>query len=198
MRVVGDRRASAFEAVIFGSERTIEQDPTFAFRIVADIALRALSPAINDPTTAVLAIDQLHRLVGRVGQKNLRTDHMHDAAGQLRVIFKTPNWEDFVHLSFSEIRSCGSGNLQIVRRLRAMIENLLQTLSAHRRPILKQQLELLDREMEMKFSHPEELALARISDTQGWGAVRVINAQQHEVRRARSQACPKTRRGQMD
>jgi uncharacterized membrane protein len=157
------------EAVIFGSERTIEQDPTFAFRIVADIALRALSPAINDPTTAVLAIDQLHRMLGRVGPRNLRTDHIHDAAGQLRVIFKTPDWEDFVHLSFSEIRSCGSGNLQIVRRLRAMIENLLQTLPAHRRPSLKQQLELLDREMEMKFSHPEELALARISDTQGLG-----------------------------
>jgi hypothetical protein len=50
-----------------------------------------------------------------------------------------------------------------------MIENLLQTLPAHRRPSLKQQLELLDREMEMKFSHPEELALARISDTQGLG-----------------------------
>src|SRR4029077_4414481 len=48
-------------AVAFGPERTMEQDPTFAFRIVVDIALKALSPAINDPTTAVIAIDQLHR-----------------------------------------------------------------------------------------------------------------------------------------
>ena len=50
-------------AVALGSERTIEQDPTFAFRILVDIAIKALSPAINDPTTAVLAIDQLHRLL---------------------------------------------------------------------------------------------------------------------------------------
>ena len=164
---VDDRVLS--EAVVFGSERTIEQDPTFAFRIVVDIALRALSPAINDPTTAVLAIDQLHRVLRRVGQRNLRSDHIFNEAGQLRVIFKMPNWQDFVHLAFSEIRSCGSGNLQIVRRLRAMIENLLQTLPEHRRPSLQQQLGLLDREIETKFNHTEDLALARISDNQGLG-----------------------------
>jgi uncharacterized membrane protein len=157
------------EAVIFGSERTIEQDPTFALRIVVDIALRALSPAINDPTTAVLAIDQLHRLLRRVGQRHLRTDRILDGDGNLRVIFKTPDWEDFVALSFSEIRSCGSANLQIVRRLRAMIDNLLETLPEHRRPRLREQLSLLDREMESKFVHREELALARVADSQGLG-----------------------------
>ena len=108
-------------SVAFGSERTMEQDPTFAFRIVADIALRALSPAINDPTTAVLAIDQLHRMLRMVGKRHLRTDELSDKSGTLRLIFRTPNWEDFVHLAFSEIRSCGPNNLQIVRRLRAMI-----------------------------------------------------------------------------
>ena len=61
-------------AVDFGSERTMEQDPTFAFRIVIDIALKALSPARNDPTTAVLAIDQLHRLLWLVGSRHLRID----------------------------------------------------------------------------------------------------------------------------
>ena len=88
------------DAIAFGSERTLEQDPTFAFRIVVDIALRALSPAINDPTTAVLAIDQLHRLLRMVGKRHLRIDEIRDQSGQLRVIFRTPNWEDFVHLGF--------------------------------------------------------------------------------------------------
>ena len=60
--------------VIFGSERTMEQDPTFSFRIVVDIALKALSPAINDPTTGVLAIDQLHRMLRSVGTRNLLTE----------------------------------------------------------------------------------------------------------------------------
>ncbi len=156
-------------AVEFGSERTMEQDPTFAFRIVIDIALKALSPAINDPTTAVLAIDQLHRMLRLVGTRHLRTDEIEDAAGQLRVIFRTPNWEDFVNLAFSEIRFYGSTNLQIVRRLRAMIENLMQTLPDYRRQELQYQIELLDRAVKKSFENPEELALAHIPDTQGLG-----------------------------
>jgi uncharacterized membrane protein len=156
-------------SVALGSERTMEQDPTFAFRIVVDIALRALSAAINDPTTAVLAIDQLHRMLRMVGKRHLRTDEISDKSGQLRLVFRTPNWEDYVHLAFSEIRSCGSNNLQIVRRLRAMIQNLLQTLPAHRHPALHQELSLLEREIAKHFAYPEELALAAIADAQGLG-----------------------------
>lgn len=156
-------------SVAVGSERTLDQDPTFAFRVVADIALKALSPAINDPTTAVLAIDQLHRMLRRVGTRHLRTDEMMDKSGRRRVIFRTPNWEDFVHLAFSEIRACGSNNLQIVRRLRAMIENLVQTLPAHRHVALLQEQSLLNREIEKNFIYPEDLALARIADAQGLG-----------------------------
>jgi uncharacterized membrane protein len=156
-------------AIELGSERTMEQDPTFAFRIVVDIALRALSPAINDPTTAVLAIDQLHRMLRAVGKKHLRTDEWLDAGGRLRVIVRTPNWEDFVHLSFREIRRCGSDNLQVVRRLRSMIDNLLQTLPAHRLSAIAEELKLLDREIEEKFPYAEDLALARIGDPQGLG-----------------------------
>ncbi len=161
--------ATLRSAIAFGSERSLEQDPTFAFRIVVDIALRALSPAINDPTTAVLAIDQLHRLLRMVGTRHLRTDEILDKSGQLRVIFRTPNWQDFVHLAFSEIRCCGSDNLQIVRRLRAMIDNLIQTLPAQCHPQLQQELSLLDREIARNFLYPEELALARIADSQGLG-----------------------------
>jgi uncharacterized membrane protein len=161
-------------AVEFGSERTMAQDPTFALRIVIDIALRALSHAINDPTTAVLAIDQLHRLLRMVGRRHLRTDEICDASGQTRIIFRTPNWEDFVNLAFSEIRKCGSNNLQVVRRLRAMIENLVQTIPSHRHQALSQQLALLDREIEWNFKHPEELALARTSDSQGLGGHAIL------------------------
>jgi len=157
------------DAVAFGSERTLEQDPTFAFRIVVDIALRALSPALNDPTTAVLAIDQLHRMLRMVGKRSLRTDQVFDRSGQLRLVFRTPNWEDFVNLACSEIRCCGSTNLQVVRRLRAMIENLMQTLPAHRQPALQEQLSLLDNEVTRHFRYPEEISLARIADSQGLG-----------------------------
>ena len=70
---------------------------------------------------AVLAIDQLHRLLRSAGKRNLRADQIVDRAGNLRVIFRTPNWVDFVHLAFSEIRFYGTENLQIARRLRAWL-----------------------------------------------------------------------------
>jgi uncharacterized membrane protein len=156
------------ESVVFGSERTLEQDPAFAFRIVVDIALRALSPAINDPTTAVLAIDQLHRMLRRVGQRHLRTDRILDNAGRLRVYFRTPNWEDFVHVAFDEIRGCGSNNLQIVRRLRAMIDNLIATLPGHCHAALLEEKTLLDDAIEAHFNEREQL-LAQMPDSQGLG-----------------------------
>ena len=110
--------------VAFGPERTIEQDSTFAIRVIVDIAIKALSPAINDPTTAVLAIDQLHRLIRLVGARHLHDDVLHNSAGVPRLIFHTPNWEDFATLTFSEIRLYGAGNFQIARRLQAMLKNL--------------------------------------------------------------------------
>jgi hypothetical protein len=59
--------------------------------------------------------------------------------------------------------------MQIARRLRAMIENLIQTLPKHRHPPLQQQLQLVDREIEQYFRNPEDLALARVGDAQGLG-----------------------------
>jgi uncharacterized membrane protein len=155
--------------VALGSERTMEQDPTFAFRIVIDIALRALSPAINDPTTAVLAIDQLHRMLRVVGERNLHADEVTSESGDPLVIFRTPNWEDFVSLAFSEIRQCGSSQLQIVRRLRSMIENLIDTLPAYRHPALKSEFDQIDRDVEKSFNSREDMALARVADSQGLG-----------------------------
>ncbi len=155
--------------VAFGSERTMEQDPMFAFRILVDIALKALSKAINDPTTAVLAIDQLHRLLRLVGLRSLHGEEILDAQGSARLIFRTPNWEDFVHIAFREIRQCGAGSLQIARRLRAMIENLTATLPPHRHGALLAELALLDRAVSREHPFAEDVALARIGDAQGLG-----------------------------
>ena len=165
--VIDDRELRA--AVALGSERTIEQDPTFAFRILVDIAIKALSPAINDPTTAVLAIDQLHRLLRLVGLRHVSREEICDEAGKLRLVFRTPNWEDFVHLACTEIRHYGAGSVQIMRRMRSMLENLMQTLPPHRHPELQKQLELLDHTIEGHYTFVEDRALARIADPQGLG-----------------------------
>ena len=155
--------------VAFGPERTIEQDLTFAVRVIVDIAIKALSPAINDPTTAVLAIDQLHRLLHLVGARHLHDDLVHDLEGVPRLIFRTPNWEDFVTLTFREIRLYGAGNFQVARRLRAMINNLQEILPASRQPALQGELDLLNRVLEGLYPFAEDLALARQPDLQGLG-----------------------------
>jgi uncharacterized membrane protein len=157
------------QTVAFGSERTMEQDPMFSFRIMVDIALKALSPAINDPTTAVLALDQIHRLLRAVGRRQLRGETIHDRQGRLRVIYRTPNWEDFVHLACEEIRMFGAGSLQIARRLRAMLDNLLATLPAHRHPPLEQAARRLALDLERLYPRADDLALARVPDSQGLG-----------------------------
>jgi uncharacterized membrane protein len=156
-------------SIAFGRERTIEQDSTFALRVIVDIAIRALSKAINDPTTAVLGIDQLQRLLRNVGKRHLHDEQIMDNAGCLRVIFPTPNWDDFVQLACREIRLYGAENFQIARRLRAMLGNLMKTLPESRRPALRLELELLDRTIEKLYPLPEDLAVARIADTQGLG-----------------------------
>jgi uncharacterized membrane protein len=164
---IDDRSLRA--TVAFGTERTLEQDPMFAFRILVDIALKALSPAINDPTTAVLAIDQVHRLLRVVGKRQLHGEVVSDPTGRPRVIFRTPNWEDYVHVACTEIRACGADNVQVARRLRAMLENLVRSLPAHRHPVLRAELERLDQTIERLYTLPGDLALARIPDSQGLG-----------------------------
>lgn len=155
--------------IAIGRERTIEQDSTFAFRVIIDIAIKALSKAINDPTTAVLSIDQLHRMLRVVGQRSLASEEIHDPEGRLRVIYRTPNWDDFVQLTFSEIRQYGAENFQVARRLRAMIVNLQRSLSQSRVAALNEELDLLDQTLERHYVFPKELALSRVPDTQGLG-----------------------------
>jgi uncharacterized membrane protein len=157
-------------AVATGPERTIEQDATFAFRVIVDIAIKALSKAINDPSTAVVALDQLHRLLRVVGRRHLHDDVIMDSSGKPRVIFRTPGWDDFVQLSCREIRLYGAENYQVARRLRAMLENLVQSLFEARHAALLKELELLDRALERLDLLPDDLALARTSDLQGLGA----------------------------
>ena len=90
----------------------------------------------------MIAIDQLQLLLRTVVNRNLHDERILDGDGWLRVIFRRPNWEDFVHLTFSEIRLYNAGNFQVARRLRTMIENALQSVPEARVPALRQKLEL--------------------------------------------------------
>ena len=155
--------------IALGQERTLEQDPMFALRIIVDIASKALSPAINDPTTAVLAIDQLHHLLRDIGNRSLSEGQEVDSRGRLRLVYRTPDWEDFVRLSVTEIRHYGRDSVQVARRLRAMLENLMQTLPEHRAPALRQELRLLGLSAKRVFADADDQVLADTGDMQGIG-----------------------------
>ena len=93
--------------VAVGPERTLDQDPRFVFRILVDIANKALSPAVNDPTTAVIALDQIDNLLLCLGRRRLDEGVAHDRDGKLRLVYGTPDWPDYVTLAASEIRHFG-------------------------------------------------------------------------------------------
>lgn len=156
-------------SIAVGEERTLEQDPMFAFRIIVDIATKALSPAVNDPTTAVLAIDQLHHLLRGIGSRYLGDGYEKDNQGQLRVIHRTPNWEEFVQLAVVEIRHYGRDSIQVTRRLRAMLEDLLEVLPERRALVLRNELKLISSSAKRMFEEPDDQNLAQQGDLQGIG-----------------------------
>lgn len=160
---------SLSQMVAFGAERTLEQDPAFAFRVMVDIASRALSAAINDPTTAVLALDQLHRDLLYLGRKQLDTGSATDSAGRLRLVYPTPQWEDFVALAVSEIRLFGAGSIQVARRLRAMLEHLAGALPEPRIPPLREELVMLQHAVERAYPEEKDRKRAETGDVQGIG-----------------------------
>jgi uncharacterized membrane protein len=159
--------------VAFGPERTLEQDPAFAFRIIVDIASRALSPAINDPTTAVLALDQIHRLLWHVGRKQLDSGRALDGRGRVRLLYPTPRWEDFVALGVTEIRHFGASSIQVARRLRALLEHLMRALPESRTPPLHVELAMLQRSVGRAYPEAEDRRRAEIGDLQGIGGVSI-------------------------
>jgi uncharacterized membrane protein len=141
----------------------------FAFRIIVDVASKALSPAINDPTTAVLAIDQIHHLLRDVGKRLLADGKEEDPGGHVRFIYRTPEWEDFVQLGTTEIRQFGRDSIQVQRRLRAMLENLIETLPSYRHAILQKELAMLDSSLKRAFPDLDDQILAESGDLQGIG-----------------------------
>jgi len=174
------------DSVAIGGERTLDQDPLFSFRILVDIAAKALSPAINDPTTAVLMIDQIHHLLRDIGHRHLANGHEQDSTGRVRLVYRTPDWDDFVLLGTTEIRQYGRDSIQVQRRLRAMLKDLIATLPERRRPVLLRELALLSTMSRRAFADLDDQALAESSDLQGMGGSHSEIAENHRDAQLRS------------
>ena len=125
------------KAIRTGVERTFEQDPAFAFRVLVDIALRALSPAINDPTTAVQVLDSVESLLRMLVGRDLDVGEMTGPRGRARVLLPLPGWDDYISLSFDELVEMGAGHAQVRRRLERLLKDLIALAPASRQPSLQ-------------------------------------------------------------
>ena len=147
LRVHGGRLPEKLllRAVRLERERTFEQDPKYPIRLLVDIAIKALSPAINDPTTAVQTIDQIEDLLRRLGKHALDSGYAADADGIVRLVYPMPTWEDYLTLAFDEIRQYGATSVQVLRRLRSALVDLADSLADDERAeVVRHYLQQLD------------------------------------------------------
>jgi uncharacterized membrane protein len=152
-----------------GAERTIEQDPAFAVRIMVDVAIRALSPAVNDPTTAVQVLNYLGETLRLIGTTDL-TRSRGDGRPP-RVLVAVRGWPDFLALGVTEIREYGASSVQVVRRLRALLEELHGTVRPEYRAAVEDELARLEAQVEQSFGGSADLDRAVEADRQGIGGV---------------------------
>jgi len=111
-------------ALALDRERTMDQDAAFGFRQLIDIAERALSPGVNDPTTAVQAMDQLRDLLRRMSVRRL-PDGLHcDSTGRLRVVVPQLDFADYLDLAVDEIAHYGENSLQVRAHLAHLLHDL--------------------------------------------------------------------------
>ena len=172
MRVHGARGVSKEEltsAVAIGAERTMAQDPAFGFRQLVDIAQRALSPSTNDPTTAVQCIDEIHDLLRQLGTRAFPTGQRLDDSGELRLSYPVTSWESYVSLACDEIRHYGKTSIQIHRRMRSMLLDVIDVVPEERQEPLAKQLELLDSAAEEHLETQHDVRAAKQPDEQGVG-----------------------------
>jgi len=154
-----------------GIERTIDQDPAFALRILVDVAIRALSPAVNDPTTAVQVIDHLEdtlALIGGTPGLDGRWEYRDDTSA-LRLVMPAHRFEDFLSLGVTEIREYGNSSIQVVRRLRAALLALEASVLPEYAPIVTAELERLRLTVAAAFGESPDSGLAAHADRQGIG-----------------------------
>ena len=166
-----DRSADELEGMIaLGDERTFEQDPAFALRIMVDMANRALSPAVNDPTTALQVLDHIGEVLGLIGRTDLEQRTQPTSADTpAAVVMAARRWEEFVTLGLTEIREFGATSVQIMRRLRALLEELLEAVRPEHRAALEEELRRLDATVADAWGDSVDLDRASAADGQGIG-----------------------------
>ncbi|HYA39219.1 MAG TPA: DUF2254 domain-containing protein [Candidatus Methylomirabilis sp.] len=176
LRLFGARRPiderELRSAFAVGAERTFEQDPKYAIRLLVDIAIKALSPAVNDPTTAVQALDQIEDLLRHLGRRRLEIGVHRDRDGTARLFVPHPSWEDFLALGLDEICYYGATSVQVMRRMKALVADVLAAMPPERQGSLRRHQKRLDAIIVSSFRDETDRREASIEDRQGLGMPR--------------------------
>lgn len=127
-----------------GTDRTFAQDPLLAFRLLSDIGLRALSPAVNDPATGAQAAEVIVALLTVLANRNLEVQAVKGPSGRTRVILELPGWIDFIREGLDDLLAASAGSQLILDRERRALQNLLCQTPAHRRQPLHERLQWIE------------------------------------------------------
>ncbi|MEV6401046.1 DUF2254 family protein [Streptomyces sp. NPDC051907] len=139
--------AEVLRAVVAELERTFHQDPTFAFRLLCDIGLRALSPAINDPATAVQVLDAVEDLLRLIASADLGDRSIADEAGAVRVVMRLPSWDEFVRVGFDDLCRAASDAPMVLSRAGELLRRLQEVAQQRRRRSLQERLIWVEKEL---------------------------------------------------
>lgn len=146
------------EAFVLGTERTPEQDVEFGIIEISDIAVKALSPGINDPTTALRGIDRLGEILRRLGTRNPPAAERTEE-GRVHFIARYTGFERAVALSFDQIRHYGASNPAVAIQLLSTLERLAELLPSERaQPLLGQARSVL-RDARSGIGNPSDLEM---------------------------------------
>jgi uncharacterized membrane protein len=154
--------------LLIGGERSFVQDPAFGFRQLVDTAIRAVSPAVNDPTTAVQAIDRINDLLVIAGSNPDPTGLRVGETGKVRVKRQLRGFEALLVLALTEIIRYGADAPQVIRRLRALLDDLDHALPPERHAAIAHQRKLLESAVTATMPAPFQ-PISSTPDREGFG-----------------------------
>ena len=154
---------------VLARQRTVDQDPAFVLRMLVDIAIRALSPAVNDPTTAVQVLDRVETLLVELAGRHPGPSIVVDDDGRARARVTAPRWSAYVELGLMEIRRYGADSPQVARRLTALYDRLDEVAGDGERGRVDLERRLLAEAVVAAFPDAEERRIVERADRLGLG-----------------------------
>lgn len=134
------------DTVIVGAHQTPEQDAEFAVHQLVEVAIRALSPGINDPYTAVSCVDRLGSALCFLCGREFPSPYLYDREGNLRIVFKPETFTGILNAAFDQIRQYGRQSVAVTIRLLETLQMVaLHARTREQREAILRQAEMIDR-----------------------------------------------------